>query len=214
MKKIITFILMTIGIISFHSCREQEIISQQKHLEETIEESYAKNPDLTKYSDRNEFVKYDNYSRYFVYNKMNDEQKKKLWINKMEFILQNVDLNKKQKFVVEQIIKELTINGLSDLQKLTTVAQKGGFSDYEEKLYFQNLSNFDKTTKQLTPYFISHKMPDPTPGGGTGSGDCYTSWCTMCTMDNPCKAGGCVSTTTGCGWWNGEPCDAYCIYVP
>lgn len=209
MKKIITFIYLTIVFSFTQSCREQDVMNKQTYLAESIEESFAKNSDLTKYSDRNEFIKYDNYSRYFIYDKMSDEQKGKLWINKMDFVLNNVDLNKKQKFAIEQILKELNTNGLKDLQKLTSFAVGVGFSEYEEKLYFQNLSNFDKTTKQLTSYFISHKMPDPTPGGG-----CYTSWCTMCTLDNPCKVGGCTTTTTGCGWWNGEPCDAYCIYVP
>lgn len=203
MKKSTITTLLIFIFLCFISCEQQENFAQQERMNQTVQEFISKNPDLNRFADRNELIKYDYGSQNYIYSKLDDNQKKLLWQSKINFVLDNVTLNTRQKLVLNQIQEELSANGLKNTEKLTSIALTAGFSDYQNKLYFQSLSSFDPKTSTMLPY--NKLLLD------SGSGTCYTKWCTPCDIQfNPC-VGGCTQTTSGCGWWNSEPCTNRCL---
>lgn len=95
-------------------------------MNQTVQEFISKNPDLNRFADRNELIKYDYGSQNYIYSKLDDNEKKLLWQSKINFVLDNVTLNTRLKLVLNQIQEELSANGLKNTEKLTSIALTAG----------------------------------------------------------------------------------------
>lgn len=211
--KRILILLSLFGV--FYSCQKTEF---EFSCDPVIDSFVLENQEELSQITVVEFSSYDITLQRAIFNSWSAEKKRDAWINKLNYILENEELNAAEIHHLKKLIKHIEPgyfsdeNGLND-EKTKFASEWINYAHDELKwteefvafiVYrlYVNQAQFDAEISMLNDLGLVSSYDSE------GSCSCNTS-SDFC-GDYTCQSSGCSSVSSGCGWLMGESCNGSC----
>ncbi len=209
--------ILLASILLAVSCQK---IEPQYSCDPIINQYVVENIEELSLIDVNELSSYDYLLQKAVFNSWNFEKKRSAWLDKLNYILSNEDLNSNEIDHINKLIDYIQPDFFSDefiQQNSKYISQfkdewieyayneLGWSKQYIAFITYRLYLNWAQFEDELLMLSIRSESVSPDPGGNC---DCNVAD-DFCGVTNDCLSSGCT-IGGGCGWIWSEQCDGNC----